>query len=448
MFKKLHFVFLLLCLLQSKKFTFGKTEDSSDLPDPSQFIVWGPGLDNRVVLPVYYFFVQMVDSQGNNITSSLGPDVIKLSMESKHYSHLRISMQVLDRHDGVYIIRYKLFQTYKDLKLKLTFRDQPISTFPHLLKGCCYNEDCYCPKKSLARWLGTLNCPKSYDQIDKDFKAFRRINMTRMYKRMMVEFNKPYQMSVIHYVVKDNKLYRETLGEYVGFKMFSDAMLMSLMRKVKLPDLDFFWNLGDWPLVRRTSAHRYPMVSWCGSDDTFDFVVPSYEMTTSTLDAMYRVEKDMLSMEHYRNIDWSSKTDLAFWRGRDSSRERLKLVRLSQKQKDVVDAELTHIFFFRDEKDLKTVNSTPFFDFFKHKYQINMDGTVAAYRLSYLLAGGSLVFKQQSSYYEHFYNLLQPFVHYVPLSSDIEDLMERLQWAKDHDDEVRDFPILLWIVGI
>lgn len=62
-----------------------------------------------------------------------------------------------------------------------------------------------------------------------------------------------------------------------------------------------------------------------------------------------------------------------------------------------------------------------------------MDGTVAAYRLPYLLAGGSLVFKQKSKYYEHFYNDLQPNLHYIPIEEDLSDLLERLEWAQKND---------------
>ena len=61
---------------------------------------------------------------------------------------------------------------------------------------------------------------------------------------------------------------------------------------------------------------------------------------------------------------------------------------------------------------------------------------MAAYRLPYLLAGGSLVLKQDSEYYEHFYHLLEPWVHYVPVKSDISDLDEKLQWAMDNDKKV------------
>lgn len=85
--------------------------------------------------------------------------------------------------------------------------------------------------------------------------------------------------------------------------------------------------------------------------------------------------------------------------------------------------------------DLLFVNNLWSFSF-QYKYQINIDGTVAAYRLPYLLAGNSVVLKQDSIYYEHFYNELQPWKHYIPFKSDLSDLLEKLQWAKEHDEEV------------
>ena len=69
---------------------------------------------------------------------------------------------------------------------------------------------------------------------------------------------------------------------------------------------------------------------------------------------------------------------------------------------------------------------------------MNLDGTVAAYRLPFLLAGGSLVLKADSPYYEHFYSSLIPWKHYVPVKADLSDLLEKIQWAKDHDEESLD----------
>ena len=73
------------------------------------------------------------------------------------------------------------------------------------------------------------------------------------------------------------------------------------------------------------------------------------------------------------------------------------------------------------------------YTFSQYKYQLNVDGTVAAYRLPYLLAGGSLVFKQDSNYYEHFYHRLEPWVHYVPLRRDLSDVVEQVEWATRND---------------
>lgn len=64
-----------------------------------------------------------------------------------------------------------------------------------------------------------------------------------------------------------------------------------------------------------------------------------------------------------------------------------------------------------------------------------MDGTVAAYRFPYLLAGGSVVIKQESQYYEHFYNDLVPNTHYISMKRDLSDLVEKLQWAIENDKE-------------
>lgn len=61
---------------------------------------------------------------------------------------------------------------------------------------------------------------------------------------------------------------------------------------------------------------------------------------------------------------------------------------------------------------------------------MNVDGTVAAYRYPYLMLGDSLVLKQESPYYEHFYVALKPWKHYVPIKRNLGDLLEKVKWAK------------------
>lgn len=42
---------------------------------PERCIIWGPGLDPRVVVPVRYFYIQAVNQDGQNITVSPGENI-------------------------------------------------------------------------------------------------------------------------------------------------------------------------------------------------------------------------------------------------------------------------------------------------------------------------------------------------------------------------------------
>ena len=54
------------------------------------------------------------------------------------------------------------------------------------------------------------------------------------------------------------------------------------------------------------------------------------------------------------------------------------------------------------------------------------------------MLGNSLVLKQRSPYYEHFYVHLRPGVHYVPVQRDLSDLVEKIEWATNNDAEVEE----------
>ena len=45
------------------------------------------------------------------------------------------------------------------------------------------------------------------------------------------------------------------------------------------------------------------------------------------------------------------------------------------------------------------------------------------FRFPYLLAGNSVVLKQESEYFEHFYSDLLPWLHYVPVNPDLSNLV-------------------------
>lgn len=78
---------------------------------------------------------------------------------------------------------------------------------------------------------------------------------------------------------------------------------------MRLPDVEFFINVGDWPLENRKVTDvpgPLPIVSWCGSADTRDIVLPTYDVTHSTLETMRGVSIDVLSVQGNTGEDLSS----------------------------------------------------------------------------------------------------------------------------------------------
>lgn len=61
--------------------------------------------------------------------------------------------------------------------------------------------------------------------------------------------------------------------------------------------------------------------------------------------------------------------------------------------------------------------------------------------MPYLLAGGGLVLKQDSPYYEHFYGKLAAWEHFVPVRRDLSDLVDRIKWARENDEKAQQIAI-------
>lgn len=392
--------------------------------------IWGPGLyPDKIVMPARYFFVQ-IDDENDEIDA-------KVSGVTYTNRQCRIWTQVMQSDQKLFIVRYKLYETCRNLRISITKKDYT-KLEDIIINKVIYSEDCYCPVEDIKTWFKDVQCDQQNipAQIQRDIQSFTSIDMHKMRDVIVKKYDSPSSVSLCHYVIMNNNVYRKCYGKYVGFKMFVDSILLSLCRKVNMPDLELFVNLGDWPLSKNPD---WPIFSWCGSNDTFDIVMPTYDLTESTLENMGRITLDMLSIQGNTKIPWVNRTEKCFWRGRDSNRVRLNLIDISREYPELFNVSMTNFFFFRDEQD-KYGPKTPhvsFFDFFEYKYQLSIDGTVSAYRFPYLLAGGSTVFKQNSKFYEHFYQDLEPGVHYIPIETDLSNLIDHLNWARENDAEAQ-----------
>jgi hypothetical protein len=155
-----------------------------------------------------------------------------------------------------------------------------------------------------------------------------------------------------------------------------------------------------------------------------------------------------------RNISlpWEEKRAMAFWRGTSSDKgytqenytqkPRYILSHLSTEHPYLIDAGFNDAYpkeikeLFKELGVLKASASHK--SHLRCKYLPVLDGWVATYP-GYLwrLLSHSVCFKQTSEDSQWFYRALQPFVHYVPINNDMSDLIEKILWAKTHDEECK-----------
>ena len=68
------------------------------------------------------------------LTESPGQDAFQVQITSSS-GRVRAWVQTLDRHDGSFIIRYRLFASYPDLTVAITHKGKSVAKSPYILKG-------------------------------------------------------------------------------------------------------------------------------------------------------------------------------------------------------------------------------------------------------------------------------------------------------------------------
>lgn len=81
--------------------------------------------------------------------------------------------------------------------------------------------------------------------------------------------------------------------------------------------MEFLMNLGDYPLSQ--GEDLLPIISWCGSANHHDLILPTYEITEATLQMLSRTSLDIFTMATASGIPWKKKISKGFFRGRDSN---------------------------------------------------------------------------------------------------------------------------------
>ena len=261
-------------------------------------------------------------------------------------------------------------------------------------------------------------------------------------------------------------------------------LLMTLCSDRKLPDIEFFLNRRDFPMIRRSSTEPYnhifgpntPLVS-----HNYAKYVPIFSMVTGddyadipfpTGDDWDRVNPSKFFPPSCRvyptvkefGVRWDQKKPTAVWRGASTgcgvtveTNVRLRLASMGVSEENLtsspllLDVGLTKWNLrarkLQGERYLRTIDIqstgltlvprlTPQ-EQSTYKYIVHVDGHVAAFRLSLEMGMGCCILLADSPYRLWFSSMMEPMVHYVPVKADLSDLYDRIRWCRSNDKKCK-----------
>jgi protein glucosyltransferase len=206
--------------------------------------------------------------------------------------------------------------------------------------------------------------------------------------------------------------------------------------------MEFLLNTYDWPqnqqkipifsfsksILSRDTDILYPAWAFWDGGPALGSVYPTgigrWDIMRQTLNKARQM------------IPWSKKESRGFFRGSRTSSERDPLVLLSRTHPELLDAQYTKNQAWKSDEDTlgyPPASELKHEEFCQFKYLFNFRGVAASFRLRHLFLCGSLVLHVGSDWIEFFYNNLQPWYHYIPITTDLNDVENILLFVQNND---------------
>jgi len=259
-------------------------------------------------------------------------------------------------------------------------------------------------------------------------------------------------------------------------------MLKILCKKRKIPDIEFFLNRRDFPIIKKNETEAYnhlfnnnnlplvshnyssytPILSYCSTNEFADILIPTWDdwNRISSYEGRFFPKGKKYHKQEEFNTPWSEKLPTAVFRGTttgcgidEKTNMRIKIAYLSTIQETstppLLDAKVSSWQVrpkqIQGNKYLETIDVKRFeqlglktgflspIEQSKYKYIVNIDGNVSAFRLSLELSMGCCVLLVKSQYKIWYSHILIPYRHYIPIESDLSNLFDIIKWCRDND---------------
>jgi hypothetical protein len=212
-------------------------------------LVWGSGLRAEADTPARYVYIKAVDEAGAKLTSSPGLAAFKVSVTMKDLENRprQIGSRLMDRGDGSFSVQYFFNLPASQVTVNVqTASGVHVAQSPYVLAGPLVFEGCDCPREP-AEFEVDYDCAPSdpAGQIARDLAPFvQRGGISRQDIDDAITAFNANNTALVHYTIKNNEVYSHVYGPYPAFAKFFDEMLLSLKRRVRLPDIEFLLNMG------------------------------------------------------------------------------------------------------------------------------------------------------------------------------------------------------------
>jgi len=288
------------------------------------------------------------------------------------------------------------------------------------------------------------------DQINEQFAPFESGITKKMLDQTMRDAPQiPFGTHMVRLQVLDGKVYGEA-------KTSTHERAKKLLERVvavyPVPDVDIIcfpadqlWH--DWLLSGPVFASS---LRKRGSSKVIQMPI---QLSVIYEDAFVPIVQTLST-----KLPWEEKISKIFWRGQcnDAGREysnpkkwttyrRGKLCAWSKEYPDVIDASFSSFQSYQVHEKVRQeffeffpLKRATWEEYFNHKYLIDLDGVVASIPgCAWKLLSNCTLFKHESNFSLFFYPILKPWVHYIPLESDLSDLFEKTAWAMENEQEAR-----------
>jgi hypothetical protein len=277
----------------------------------------------------------------------------------------------------------------------------------------------------------------------------------------------------------NNCVFRNQYPKYEGelnTNIFKN-MLDSLLKERTIPDIEFFINDRDFPILKKDFTEPYDHLFDSESikiekEYCFDKMTPifSKSITNNFADILIPTNDEWLMVSnkyftddcsnsytkkqtHKWNYIWKNKKAICIFRGGATgcgttieNNMRLKAADIAVDYPDILDIgindwkarprkvkrEPIHIinpskFRFNLKQSINNIEKS------NYKFILHIDGYVSAFRLASELSMNSCVLIVKSDYKMWFSHLLIEYEHYVPIKNDLSDLVSQVEWCIKND---------------